>query len=1808
MYALNVLAKLDRSTKRVKQLEKKEREQQDEQERERRQRLQQQQQNSQSSSGSGIASNRSSEIHIESVVSGSQSSQEQEYKSKLGSKKRSRSSPSPSSPNKNNNINDKHRHRRQKRHSSADSDGSSGGETGDGNGNGGRDRGRYDSRGDSSGRGGVHRKRSSTSPSASFSSPVAKTSINNTSNPKKDDGDDVSWNSDDSAIFDWDAPLERTTTTSKKKTSSSSVTAAKTGTAADLSTQQQRGHKKNGIINPTRKGERVDFTSSEGEDEAERRRHRKRPGEEQGMKKNKKKDSATAAASRKGHKQQIDTNYDSEAKIFSSSSSDGNFRKNKKNHGKKIGKRKNSSSFFRKKTESESDSSQHIRSSSHALKSKRSTSIEQIRRRHRREKYYDTSDEEDEAAIKKYSSSSFNFKNKRDIDDRKWMSRNDARQKKKGSKSQNRRHQKQRDVDSSDTDISISSDGDSDDGDDESSDTDTSRRNKKSRTTNRRRRVDDDRKMKEKHRQQHHSRRRKESTGRYNASLESSSGEEDITGSGGNKIRNLDKSTSIVNNQSTAGHESDDLWSDPSDDESERESPAKGETKSRRSSSSATSKNRNQTKSTKSLERKKRTTKRRSSSSKNSSSDSSNSSDEGAGVSHYDEVTLPNEYKFGYSKSDKDLKPTLTDPKFGPDELVPLYLTRGRKDDNESSGDDHKDDDEDDRKLAADQQFVPASFNRYLAPFQREGVKFMYKVLTSGRGVIMGDEMGCGKTVQVIALLCALFNRTGTKKDLQLVLEQKRKAQENISTFKNASNAALGLGKMPPSREDSLKHRLDLSPWSPVLVIVPPSIVETWKRSLLEFSHFSVVEYTTQKKSAALEMMKAGGADIMLLRKSLFQSEDQFPDINEIGWKLVVIDEFHNYKRKSTKISNHMRTLKEAHDPLVVGMSGTLMQNNHKELWNLVDLIETGFLGNEKAFQDNIGKPISYAQQKGAEPNVVRKGEEAKAALQKALQTMMIERKKVDVLGEQLTAKTEEVRFCEPSPLQKEVYRHVVELPDFDMVKRGHAPCDCGVNRHFFQKFCGLETRKEKVEYWRNNKDLIVKQSKCCRAMPWNPRKDIEGEPDIDPDAAIWRAMKGHNTGDELSGCENCPFCCMFPCMKKLIKLSSHVGLIQAEKIPENEQRGSPAYIRYHAEREFARVALGGFIDRLPRRDLDRSNSITDDHYKLSGKLVVLNRLLTEFYEEGSRVLLFAHSTQLLDLIQTWLKSNGGYEYRRMDGQTDLKLRQHMADEYNKDDSIFLFLLSIKATGQGLTLTGANRVIIFDVDWNPSWEDQAQDRAHRIGQTKDVKVVRLISKGTIEEMVYLRQIYKNHLKKETLQEKAHKNESAPRLFRGVQGDQYRKGELFGTENLFRFKDGSFLETIWAQAGGGGRPNGNDKGRESMGDIEVHDTAKLSSALLGLGDNFDSVLEEKEEINDIATIASRSRKKTKTTNYSSDSESDAELDDTLNVKAQAVNPNDLMRSDRGGAKVAENDDEYEEEMGGGTQDAFQVYDNMAGEDLDEEDDADGDEVEEESIEDDSDNGIQIDPPAFGGNANGVEATDMDVDETVGAYEPTDIFKKFGQQVASSPKGTDKSVASASADVASSYPVPDTVGSVNRHSADTLHASDSRTIKNGILSRTDNSSSVNWGNRDDVSTLKSSFNVSDNMNSHHQSASANQDRSLSMGGGRGGHTARTLDAKEEVRQAVGSVPKTADSPDDCHQSSNESSSKPKAVDKKVSKETPNLPRKKGCSLFGCGNLDAVSTTFSAADLGLEDFSGKKKKKKSKKKGTDREQPTK
>jgi SNF2 family DNA or RNA helicase len=135
-----------------------------------------------------------------------------------------------------------------------------------------------------------------------------------------------------------------------------------------------------------------------------------------------------------------------------------------------------------------------------------------------------------------------------------------------------------------------------------------------------------------------------------------------------------------------------------------------------------------------------------------------------------------------------------------------------------------------------------------------------------------------------------------------------------------------------------------------------------------------------------------------------------------------------------------------------------------------------------------------------------------------------------------------------------------------------------------------------------------------------------------------------------------------------------------------------------------------------------------------SGKLEVLDNILEQSINEGHRILLFSQFTTVLRNIEKRLVNNN-IEYMYLDGQTKIEERAIMVNEFNEGKGN-IFLISLKAGGTGLNLTGADVVIHFDPWWNPAVEDQATDRAHRIGQQKTVEVIKLISQGTIEEKIY----------------------------------------------------------------------------------------------------------------------------------------------------------------------------------------------------------------------------------------------------------------------------------------------------------------------------------------------------------------------------------------------------------------------------------------------------------------------------------------
>lgn len=180
---------------------------------------------------------------------------------------------------------------------------------------------------------------------------------------------------------------------------------------------------------------------------------------------------------------------------------------------------------------------------------------------------------------------------------------------------------------------------------------------------------------------------------------------------------------------------------------------------------------------------------------------------------------------------------------------------------------------------------------------------------------------------------------------------------------------------------------------------------------------------------------------------------------------------------------------------------------------------------------------------------------------------------------------------------------------------------------------------------------------------------------------------------------------------------------------------------------------------------------LPDSLFVLSGKMKKLDEILPLLKQDGHRILIFSQFVFMLDLLEKYMTIRG-HTYLRLDGSTPVFERQDLIDLYNQDDSIFAFLLSTKAGGVGINLAAADTVIIHDVDFNPYNDKQAEDRCHRMGQTKPVQILRLVSKGTVEETIMKVAQEKLHLEREVTTYKdgeTAESKNVARLLRQVLG-------------------------------------------------------------------------------------------------------------------------------------------------------------------------------------------------------------------------------------------------------------------------------------------------------------------------------------------------------------------------------------------------------------------------------------------------------
>ncbi|XP_072271087.1 DNA excision repair protein ERCC-6-like 2 isoform X2 [Pyxicephalus adspersus] len=238
-----------------------------------------------------------------------------------------------------------------------------------------------------------------------------------------------------------------------------------------------------------------------------------------------------------------------------------------------------------------------------------------------------------------------------------------------------------------------------------------------------------------------------------------------------------------------------------------------------------------------------------------------------------------------------------------------------------------------------------------------------------------------------------------------------------------------------------------------------------------------------------------------------------------------------------------------------------------------------------------------------------------------------------------------------------------------------------------------------------------------------------------------------------------------------LRKVANHAALLQSDS---NTSKKQEAHIQRICSEVFSKFPE--FVQQTKEAAFE---TISDPKY--SGKMKVLQQLLNHCRKNKDKVLLFSFSTKLLDVLERYCMASG-LEYRRLDGSTKPEDRVNIVKAFNSVHDVNICLVSTMAGGLGLNFVAANIVLIFDPTWNPANDLQAIDRAYRIGQCRDVKVFRLISLGTVEEMIYLRQVYKQQLHCVVVG-----SENAKRYFEAVQGSREHQGELFGVHNLFKLR-------------------------------------------------------------------------------------------------------------------------------------------------------------------------------------------------------------------------------------------------------------------------------------------------------------------------------------------------------------------------------------------------------------------------------------
>lgn len=588
--------------------------------------------------------------------------------------------------------------------------------------------------------------------------------------------------------------------------------------------------------------------------------------------------------------------------------------------------------------------------------------------------------------------------------------------------------------------------------------------------------------------------------------------------------------------------------------------------------------------------------------------------------------------------------------------------------------------------------------------YQLEGLEWLKSLWMNGLCGILADEMGLGKTLQAISMI-AFFK------------------EHNIA--------------------------------GPFLVAAPLSTVRNWVEEFKRWTptintilyHGSKDERETMRRKG-MKMSQQGQPDFPVVVTSYEICMNDRKFLANYQWRYIIVDEGHRLKNMNCKLIKELMTYNSANRLLI---TGTPLQNNIAELWSLLHFLLPEVFNDLDSFERWFDFSSVLEDKAGVEGNNVKRKNNLVSTMHAILKPFLLRRVKTDVESS-LPKKREYILYAPLTPEQKDLYREILS----------------GTSRTY------LEGKAvERIEAKSRSASLKRKAIGSGRSTP---AKSVKPSRDSTPTSVGSAERRGvrktaRTSYRDVTDRE-------FNARLREIELGNdNISLNRASPTADSQDMSSDEAQEFEraqtlklAKKEISSKKLQNPIMQArlacnsphnfywPWKPTTVAEEESGDYPRVdeslitsSGKILLLDTLLPRLFKLGHKVLIFSQFKTTLDILETYAIELRGWKACRIDGSVAQEDRYAQIMSFNSDKSYNLFFLSTRAGGQGINLTAADTVILFDSDWNPQQDLQAMDRAHRIGQTKPVIVYRLATRGTVEENLLFKADGKRKLEKLVIQ-------------------------------------------------------------------------------------------------------------------------------------------------------------------------------------------------------------------------------------------------------------------------------------------------------------------------------------------------------------------------------------------------------------------------------------------------------------------------